>query len=207
MRTVCFDVGGVLIEINHHWKGAMLDAGIEPEIAERFDVPLVTFAPFNAYQKGSIEWDEYCALLGSHLGNVSPSEAGRVHGCILKRPYEGVDELIDDLKARGYRTGCLSNTNAPHWHTFFHEPRLALMNKLDVALASHLLGAEKPDPAMFRAFEEASGACGKDILYFDDGMANVESAARLGWRAYHVDATGMTALQMRSVLVRLGWLD
>lgn len=206
MRWVCFDVGGVLVEINHNWKGAMLDAELSEEVAERFDHPLVELAAFNEFQRGVICFSDYCVALGAHLGGIDPDAAQKVHTAILRVAYPGIPELIRDLHAEGIRTGCLSNTNAPHWEAFFAEPRLAALREISLPMASHLIGAEKPDPAMYRAFEAASGASGEQIVYFDDGLGNVESARSLGWRAFQVDPQGDTAAQMRTVLQDQGWL-
>jgi HAD superfamily hydrolase (TIGR01509 family) len=206
MRTVCFDVGGVLLQINHNWKGAMLDAGLAPDLADQFDFPLIEFQPFNDYQKGTVIWNDYCVALGGYLGNVSSEEAGRTHNSILKGIYPGVSDLIDELKAKGYRTGCLSNTNAPHWETFFAEPRLAALQKIEVPIASHLIGAEKPDVRMYHAFERASGAKPEEIVYFDDGEVNVLTAEGIGWTAYVVDPAGDTAVQIRRHLHETGCL-
>ena len=164
------------------------------------------YGAFNDFQKGKLTWERYCQLLGDYLGGINPGEAAQVHNAILRTAYPGVAEIISDLKRAGIRTGCLSNTNAPHWHTFFSEPRLSMLRSIDFPIASHLIGAEKPDVAMYRAFEEASEAGLGEIVYFDDGLANVSSAREIGWMAFHVDPNGDPAAQMRSYLKEMGWL-
>lgn len=206
MRVVCFDLGGVLVEINHRWKGALLDAGFPPEIAGAFDVPLTDFGPFNEYQKGRIDLQGYLAALGAYFATTS-ARALDVHNAILRQTYPGVPEFLQDVHRAGLASGVLSNTNAPHWEAMQSEPRLAVLTEIRFPLASHLIGAEKPDPAMYRAFEDASGASGREIVYFDDGAGNVESAIGLGWTAFHIDPEDDPARTMREHLSDLGWLS
>lgn len=205
-RFVCFDVGGVLVEINHNWKGALLDSGMSEVLADRFDHALVEFAAFNDFQKGTVCWEDYCIALGGYLEGLSPKQAEQVHNAILKVAYPGIPELIAELHQAGVQTGCISNTNAPHWESFFNEPRLAMLRAIQVPLASHLIGAEKPDSAMYRAFEDASGARPEEIVYFDDSLENVEAARKLSWTAFRIDPSGNPAEQMRARLREVGWL-
>jgi FMN phosphatase YigB (HAD superfamily) len=206
MRVACFDLGGVLVEINHRWKGALLDAGMPRELACRFDVALTEFDAFNAYQKGELDWGRYVEQLAHLFDGMDTERAGRVHGCILRSAYPGIPVLLDQVRAAGIKTGCLSNTNAPHWEAMMHAPRLAVVANLDFPLASHLVGAEKPEEKMYVAFEEASGASPRQIAYFDDSPANVEAARRRGWDAILVDPLGDPAAQIHRHLERKGWL-
>ncbi len=206
MHVVCFDLGGVLVEINHHWKGALLDAGVPLERAASFDVPLTDFEPFNAYQKGEIDLDSYLLTLESYFGGDIKGLGLAAHNAILRTAYPGIPELIAEVQASGLATGCLSNTNAPHWDAMFHEPRLAVLATLDFPIASHLVGAEKPDARMYEAFEAASGAQGEQIVYFDDAFGNVDAAAARSWQAFRIDPLGDPAQEIRAHLRHLGLL-
>lgn len=206
MRVVCFDLGGVLVEINHRWCGALEDAGLPGSIGARYDSDLTSCEAFNAYQRGAIPLKSYLEELGVFLGGLDPGQALAVHNAILRAAYAGIPELIDDIKAAGIKTGCLSNTNAPHWEAMMHAPRLAVVSKLDFPIASHLIGAEKPDERMYRAFEKASGAAGEEIVYFDDGAVNVDAAKGLGWKAILVDPQNDPAKQIRSALRSLNMI-
>lgn len=207
MRVVCFDLGGVLVEINHTWKGALLDAGLPEDLASSNDCSLTEFSLFNDYQKGTATLEHYLSDLCERFNGVSREQALATHNAILRSAYPGIPELIDEIKAAGIKTGCLSNTNAPHWEAMLHAPRLAVVSMLDFPVASHLVGTEKPDEKMYRAFENISGAKPEEIAYFDDGKANVDAAKSLGWSAFVVDPSGDTARQMRIALQSLGWLQ
>jgi HAD superfamily hydrolase (TIGR01509 family) len=94
--------------------------------------------------------------------------------------YAGAGELLAGL-GRRYRLACLSNSNALHWKRFggFRE-------HFHLSLSSHLLGVIKPDPRCFVRAMQACGLPAEKIAFFDDSLANVASAGKLGMQAFHV---------------------
>jgi HAD superfamily hydrolase (TIGR01509 family) len=72
--------------------------------------------------------------------------------------------------------------------------------------ASHLFQLEKPNQAIFQAFERATQARAADILYFDDIAENVDAATQAGWRAIQIDSHCETVPQIRRALATLGVL-
>ncbi len=194
--AVCFDLGGVLIQIHHVWSGAMRDVGL---VVSHDYGQLGGFPEFDLYQNGDIGLEEYLSALSLHL-NVGPDEALRTHMAVLRDEYEGVGGLIELLCSSGVVCGCLSNTNATHWETFFDGSRYAFGPKLEVRIGSHIERASKPAAEIYRAFESQAGVAPGEIVYFDDGPANVSAALGRGWQAHHIDSAGDTAEQIRGVL-------
>ena len=72
--------------------------------------------------------------------------------------------------------------------------------------ASHLFQLEKPDQAIFEAFEHATQARAVDILYFDDLAQNIAAATQAGWRAIQIDPHCETVPQIRRALALHGVL-
>jgi FMN phosphatase YigB (HAD superfamily) len=62
----------------------------------------------------------------------------------------------------------------------------------------------KPDEAIYRAYEKATGVAGAEIIFFDDLAENIEAARAAGWNAEQIDHTGDTAEQVRMLLSRYG---
>ncbi|AIE84729.1 HAD family hydrolase [Fimbriimonas ginsengisoli] len=203
-RLVTFDVGGVLIRICHTWQACAREAGVDIKWPAQPEIALTDFPAFDAYQMGAIDLDDYLARLAEWLG-CSPEEAGRVHDGILVEPYPGTEELVAELQDRGELTACLSNTNEPHWQAFFGG-RFPAVARLDSKMASHLVGINKPDPAIFRLHAETNGVAPEEIVYFDDAPANIEAATEVGFRTLRIDPSGDTVAQMRGFLVDLGVL-
>jgi HAD superfamily hydrolase (TIGR01509 family) len=202
VRAVCFDLGGVLVQINRNWEDALAAAGIR---SEAFGI-LTSLPELEQFQMEAITLDEYLEALGVHLKLDSVEDALRVHNLILKEPYPGTLELIEQLHERGITTGCLSNTSAPHWHEMLNSGRFPNVTSLEHRLASQELRLHKPDPQIFQAFEDTVGATGREIVFFDDTEEHVDAARERGWRAFWIDHSGDTAEQMEIILIGEGVL-
>lgn len=208
IRMVCFDWGGVVLRICRSWEEGCAAAGlpvregsVTPEIraarkkhADEHQLGLIECATF--YERAS-------AATG---GRYTPDEVRRIHDAWLVGEYPGVATLIDELAALPrVTTGLLSNTNHAHWVR--HHPRqdgspgdFPTVHRLAHRHASHIMRLAKPDAAIYRAFERATGVAGAHILFFDDLPDNIDAARSIGWHAVRIDHTGDTAAQMRAAL-------
>ena len=198
-RIVAFDLGGVLIRICKRWSDAVELAQPVQRLNEGLG-SLDDSAALVAYQAGEYDTSKYLVELARFLGCRTPDEARLIHNAILVEPYPGTAELTQDIVSAGLRTGCLSNTNDLHWQEIFGSGRFPFADLLTVNVASHHVGVNKPDPAMYEAFERQSGFSGSEIVYFDDAKENVEAARARGWQAHAVDPSQGTTSQIRRIL-------
>ncbi|MCH7904589.1 MAG: HAD-IA family hydrolase [Armatimonadetes bacterium] len=198
-RVVAFDLGGVLIRICNRWSDAVELALPEQGLNEGLGL-LNESTALVAYQAGKFDTSEYLVELARFLGCRTADQAKLVHNAILVEPYPGTAELTQDIASAGLQTGCLSNTNDLHWQEIFGSGRFPFADLLTVNVASHHVGVNKPDPAMFEAFERKSGFSGSEIVYFDDTKENVEAARVRGWHAHAVDPSVGTTSQVRRTL-------
>ena len=198
-RIVAFDLGGVLVRICNLWSDAVELALPAQRLNEGLGL-LDDSAALVAYQAGECDTSEYLVELAAFLGCTTPDQAKRVHNAILLEPFSGTAELAQDVLSAGLETGCLSNTNDLHWQEIFDSGRFPFADLLAVKVASHHVGVNKPDPAMFEAFERKSGFSGSEIVYFDDTMKNVEAARARGWQAHYVDPSDGPSSQVRRTL-------
>jgi putative hydrolase of the HAD superfamily len=201
VRAVCFDLGGVLARICHTWHDALRSAGLEQK-AEGFDpeCKLVDFELFEPYQADEVELNRYAAYLGEFLG-VSPEEAVHVHNRIIIEPYPGTESIIASLQQAVVTTACMSNTNSLHWGVFMEGVRFPGVASLEVQVASHLVGVNKPEEDIYREVERLVRCEGPAILYMDDSAEHIEGAKKLGWQAYQIDPhVPTTANQIEEIL-------
>ena len=101
----------------------------------------------------------------------------------------GAAELLRSLRARGLKTGVLSNTLPDIWPTL-HATGLGEL--VDVALSSCAVGIHKPAPAVFTLAAQTLGVEAGAVLFLDDKQENVDAAKTVGMRAELVDLTGRT---------------
>ena len=156
------------------------------------------------YQTGRVECDDFFRELSGIFDGVwSPEEVAKVHHAWILEPYAGTAALIEEIRAAGFPTACLSNTSHSHWGPLLQTPAIAA---LGTQHASHLLGLHKPDAAIYRAFENAVGIPGEDIVFFDDLEDNITAARAVGWDAVKIDHARETAPQIRAALEQRGVL-
>jgi len=155
-------------------------------------------------QRGMLSHDDFCSGVSQLTSGVlSAQDVERIHTAVIVGAYDGVEQLVLQLNKRGLSTACLSNTNHQHWQ-FMHS--MAAFNAIQHRHASHLFQLEKPNQAIFRAFESATQARSCDILYFDDLADNIAAATQAGWRAILIDPHSETVPQIRRALATHGVL-
>jgi len=201
VKVVAFDIGGVLVRINRNWEDALHEAGIRNGVFGG----LTAFPGVETLQLGAISTDEYLEGLRGFLRLEHGHEALQVHNLILKDPYPGTHELVEELNERGVVTACLSNTNEIHW-TEMSSGRFPNISSLQVTAVSHEMRLQKPEQSIYEAFEALVSARPGEIVFFDDTEENVEAALERGWRAYWIDHTKDTAEQMELILISEGVL-
>ncbi len=58
----------------------------------------------------------------------------------------------------------------------------------DVIVDSTVVGLQKPDPRIFEFAEQKAREKGKDILFVENGKANVDAAMKFGWSTFLYDS-------------------
>lgn len=204
-RLVIFDLGRVLIRICDDWRHACVVAGVPVpagQLDERAQAAL--HQAVCDTEVGKIDLDGFAHATCSLMG-IEPQHVKRLSDAYLLGPYPGSEELLDELHARGVHTACLSNTNANHWRLLLDPagPHYGTMRRLTHQFASHLVGARKPDEAIFAHVERQCGRTGPEIAFFDDLPANVVAASSRGWHARHIDPLRDPLPQLRKYLQEL----
>lgn len=209
---VCFDLGGVLVQICRTWAEACELSGLpvrNPEWMSSGAWRTRRKAVVDDYQLGKLDCEAYANALSAAVdGLYSPDEVREIHRVWTQREYPGIGTLIDDLHALpSVRTACLSNTNHAHWHRLRGldgRGEYPSVQKLGHHLASHLMRRLKPDPRIYaeadQALSECFGAQPVRVVFFDDLEDNARAAEAHGWRAHVVDPHADTADQMRRLL-------
>jgi putative hydrolase of the HAD superfamily len=206
VNLVCFDLGGVLVRIAHGWRDAWERADIQHPFAsedawKRHTELMIRF------ETGEMDEAGYLRHAPEAVGGGVPAEAiVKVFDAWLLGMYPGAVGLIDELNSRGFKTACLSNTNARHWGQITRLDEYRPLQRLHYKLASHELRVMKPDEQAYRRAEAATGFWGEQILFFDDRLENVEAARGAGWKAELIDRADDAIPQVRECLAAHGVL-
>jgi len=107
------------------------------------------------------------------------------------RLFDDAAEVIAELKARGYRTGLLSN-----WDDRLPEllEGLGLLSQLAPQVISYRVGVEKPHRRIYEmALAEAGVAPEQALMVGDDWEADIVGSRALGMRAVYVERHGHAA--------------
>ena len=206
IRLVCFDLGGVLVRIARDWQDACGRAGVElphttAENRERHRALMLR------YETGEIDDAAYLREAPGCVGEgVAAEQVVRVFDAWLLGMYPGAADLLVELKARGLKTACLSNTNARHWAALAGREEYRAIQQVDYRLASHELRVMKPNEAAYRRAEAATGFWGEQVLFFDDKPENVAAARAVNWKAEVIDRADDAVPQIRDYLAAHGVL-
>ena len=91
----------------------------------------------------------------------------------------GMAELLDELAGRVVRA---TASNYPIWIEELADG--VLDGRFEFVLASHHLGARKPDPGFYRRLLQRLGLGPDEVLFVDDRAVNVEGAREVGLAAH-----------------------
>lgn len=194
IKAVIFDLGGVLIDfpILKMIEFCARSLGItEKELVRE------ARALRKPFQEGAMSeeelWEAICAKTGAAKPR-SPSlweEAFRVS----YREKEEVFAIVEELKARNYKIGLLSNTESPSIRCL--DPG---RYDFDTLIYSCVEGISKPEPEIYSRALARLGALPGEAVFVDDQKENIEASRRLGIHSILFRNAG----QLREELARLG---
>ncbi|MAE61178.1 MAG: hypothetical protein CMJ49_07460 [Planctomycetaceae bacterium] len=195
VACVCFDIGGVLAHIAADWDEAC-DRADQP----RIDLPHDTNwqhrldNAFIEYEAGRLRGltdaaETFHTIVPTH----SPDQLIAVIEAVIIRPSDASVPVVQQLRAAGITTACLSNTNPLHWAILSEYQSIGL---LDHHFLSFRIRAAKPEPAIYEYVEQHTGHAGPEVLFFDDKHENIAAARDRGWRAQRIDPQADHAAQV-----------
>ena len=202
---IYFDIGGVLVtqRPDPQQFASILNLGNEPHVLTLIDHAI--WAHRDAYDEGMTDKEFWNAVSGDcGLPEPSETELDELVTTDSRRMY-GIDEcaayLLEELKAKGYTMGVLTNMPSPHasivmespWaHKYFNGPMIF----------SSYVGVAKPNRGIYREAIEAAQIEAERILFIDDREENTKAAEFLGISTL----TWSNAHETRERLIELGIL-
>ena len=177
IKNILFDMGNVLIRFD---RKLFLDR-LEVSEADKDILLREVFA--------NVEWaqmDRGTKTEETALEGMQKRLPQRLHGAaeILTLhwdepliPIDGMYELVEELKEKGYGIYLLSNASYRQ-HDYW--PRIAASKFFDGTLISADVHAVKPQPEIYNLCLEKFGLKAEESFFIDDVGANVEGAVNCG---------------------------
>lgn len=200
VKNIVFDMGNVLLRFD---REEFLDAaGVAKE-----DREILLRRVFLSTDWVKLDWgthDEEEAVERMCLGLPS-----RLHPAVHQlvecwdepiRPMEGMEELVRELKDKGYTLYLLSNASRRQ-HAYW--PRVPGQDCFAGTLISADLGVIKPDAAIYEALYKKFSLKPEECLFIDDSPYNIEGGIRTGMDGivFYGDVPALRAeLKARSIL-------
>jgi glucose-1-phosphatase len=178
---VLFDIGGVLVALDGVPSLArLLQTGASHEEIHKLwaACPSVML-----HETGRISAQEFAERVVADLQlPASPDAFLLEFANWLEAPHSGAFDLVERIP-RTYRVAALSNMSALHWNRI---KAMGLPERFEAMYVSHEIGYLKPSQEAFRVALEGMGLAPAEVLFLDDGAANVRAAGALGMKAHVV---------------------
>lgn len=190
VRNLLFDLGGVIMNLRReNCVEALEQLGLK-EAEEMLGLYCQT-GPFMQLEEGKITPAEFRVEIRRRIGcEVSDAEMDDAFNrFLLGIPVERL-RALESLRKQ-YKIYMLSNTNAIMFDskikTDFQIDGKNREDYFDGMCLSYEEGCAKPDLQIFHNVLDKFGIKAEETLFFDDSQANLEAAARLGFRTWLVE--------------------
>lgn len=197
IRTVVFDLGGVLIDWNpRHMYRKLFNgdvAGMEDFLAT------VCTQEWNEHQDGGRSIADAEAEVLARF----PDKADLIRAFyarfdeMMAGPIQGTVDILEDLHARGVPLYALTNWSA---ETFRHAlARFRFFERFRGVVVSGRLKVKKPDRRIFEHLVETYSLAPAETVFIDDAPKNVEGARAAGLQALHFQSPERLAADLRGL--------
>jgi len=177
IKAIVFDFGGVIVNnTGDLTRRNFAEAyGVSIEVVNKAIGELV-----EDYQIGKINDDEFEEKFAKKVGKQIPKNAVDLwtknywdRGHITENV-----ELVKELRAKGFKVVCLSNTIPPHVRCKRHED----VEIFDVVVLSCEVGMRKPDKEIYDYTLEKLGVGKEECVFIDDSEGFVNAAKKNGYK-------------------------
>lgn len=182
IKTVFFDLGGVLVNFSHEKMCANLAQFCQLELSAVrravFEDPIS-----EQYEKGVIDSHAlhryFCSLTGSALDFYGLMEAISQ----IFSPKNETITLLEQLKKQKVSLFLLSNTCEAHfWHI---QKQFSFLELFDGVVLSYEVKARKPEKKIYEIALAMANTAAENSFYTDDILEYVKTASEIGIHSHH----------------------
>ena len=194
IKNIVFDMGNVLVK----WVPETFMKGCSETAKELLGKEIYYSENWLRLDRGELSEEELTELVCERIPESYHADAKKlIRWYDMSSQIDGMEELVKELKDRGYKIYLLSNTSK----VFYSFKELFPVIKLfDGTFISADHGILKPDRQIFSMFCDKFSLSPRECVFVDDSQANVKSASEEGF-------TGITfsgnAEELKMELVKL----
>lgn len=197
IRTVVFDLGGVLIDWNPRYLYRQL---FDDEERMEWFLANICTSEWNAMQDAGRSFDaatqELIELHPEHEEDIRAYYARWDE--MLAGPIEGAVEILREIRDSPYRLYALTNWSAEAFPVA--RQRYDFLEWFEGIVVSGEIGMIKPDPEIFEHLAQAFDLEPRESVFIDDAPVNVDTAREAGYHAIRFEDPD----QLRADLDALG---
>lgn len=191
IKTVFFDIGGVLIDLNlDRCLTSFRECCGFYRITEFLD-PCHQKGPISDLEEGKIDEHEFCSRIREMSRPETTDDQVRESFCSLLDSVKPEKvALIKELKSKGYDLFLLSNNNSimmRYTAAEFAKVGIPFDEYFKGIFISYEMKLLKPGREIYDEAVRRSGYRPDEILFVDDSQANIEGARLAGLNALYYD--------------------
>jgi putative hydrolase of the HAD superfamily len=196
IKTIFFDIGGVLLNI--HPERTIKQLGDFTKLSNEEIIAAFPEDAYHRYERGEISDLEFYRAVKDKLPiskNLTEKQFWKAWGLLVGEETKVV-KIMNNLTTK-YPVWLLSNTNPYH---ILKEERFKLFDKITGGIYSFEVGSRKPEAEIYFKALEIAGVTAEKSLFIDDLIENVEMARSLNMNAIHFKSIGDLHKQLDNFL-------
>lgn len=181
-KTIIFDLGGVLVDWDPRY---LYRSYFETNDAMDYFLRVVCTSDWNEEQDGGrtiaeatevlvAQHPQYCREIEAFYGQWET---------MLRGPIEGTVEILKQIKSQGLKVYALTNWSAETFPIALQ--RFDFLTWFDGIVVSGHEKMKKPDPRIYQLLLSRYGLEGKECIFVDDNLRNIEAARKEDIQSIH----------------------
>lgn len=199
ISVIVFDLGNVLLPFDYDILIRKLNV-LKHGLGEHFVKSYFNNYEFHRkFESGKLPEKEFISEMLNILGHKVDGETFCRYYSDIFIENEKVTAILPELR-KEFKLGMLSNTNSIH-HAYGWK-NYGFINNFDFLVLSYKAGAVKPEEAIYRQVEKASGCPSSEHIFIDDIKDYVLAAKKIGWDGIHFEGYSslMNELKIRGII-------
>lgn len=195
LKNIVFDLGGVVVARDRH--------KVSREFADFFAFVCCTPMPefWVEYDRGTKSRAEVEQIMAEIKGcSVERCHEAMATAIDIQAPIECTEQLIGELKDRGYNLYVLSNMSSDFIE---HIRRFDVYRQFEGDVVSCEVQMVKPEPEIYRCLIDRYELDPAETLFIDDRLPNLQAAEQFGLSTFHfTEPREESCERLRDMLLR-----